>query len=1063
MKLDKTENPVKIIGNEGAETHKVSISASGAGHIISTLINLYADPIGSIVREITSNGVDATREKELKLTGKLALEATDDISYYSTDNNVYVAYKPAEEQFGNQGVIMFTDNGVGISKERLVEKFLNMGESTKRDSNDQIGAFGIGSKSPWAYTDSFYIKTRYNGIETLYLMNFIDGTNPEVTSLFVEDYNKDLKNGTDVIVPLLKKEDAELFEKRINDQLFFFTNVVFSGFENDIKNSSLVTSLIEEDFILFENNNNFDKVVILVGRVMYPMNMTYNGSEFEDLLDQYGIDTYYSGYTLALRCKIEEMQLVPSRESLMYKGKTLDTIYKKLAAVNKYKESFRELLFTDNSQDYLDFVRDISVEKLLDTTYEEFAKEFTDSRDSKIVTPNLDVPLEVLRTIFNIKNRKFPGMFPLMNTELYSRLGRHIILENNNSSSNLSVHTMSKALCKFLNTDEASFMPMLNMAETDFSGNSMNILMNIHEYESVSSAVMEKFVVSKKLKLPEYNPYGSSSKEISRSRKLLNYLLLILAAKEQGEKDLDRYLEGFASELHQNLIAVELRNNNYSPNLTITSNNLGLFAKAGLEEAVSKSVIKDTFYQNVKERLPASIEHHIEAIESHIKKSTYSLKELVITPSLLDNKKCKKLTVYLKNALYGILSSVDYSYYINSYSTFESLEGDDEIKPFLISMNKAGIEEVSEINLYTLQTIYTMCREVYADKLENKVSVHNVECLEGEEPEDTLKRYTKTYSRISGNSTDKLTELLMKEKRKKLTDYADEVISIHKLSSLTSISKAMSDLNTTPIACTYSTPKTISESLATKNTYYFTAKEAWKVFTLVHLNEIRNGVTPRSTYYHSNNLTNFLKISEEAYSKMQETAIYSSTDENKVEFKTLDTYFMENPNYSKLLQDVFIFERLRHLSKEDITEFKELCDADPNFDNSGLLRTMTAINTMQTMKSLGYDFDEDLKVLLKTTNTPEPSILPEVEEQIEHLNACIDMYTSLDRDMKVMAKKFLSIEQSNYVVSEKIDIICLESILTGEIKFPENLQNFLKTYSNPVYTKSPLNVNTIAV
>ena len=51
---------------------------------MDSLINLYSDPIGSIVREITSNCIDANRERDLKIDGKIPMETEDDKSFWST-------------------------------------------------------------------------------------------------------------------------------------------------------------------------------------------------------------------------------------------------------------------------------------------------------------------------------------------------------------------------------------------------------------------------------------------------------------------------------------------------------------------------------------------------------------------------------------------------------------------------------------------------------------------------------------------------------------------------------------------------------------------------------------------------------------------------------------------------------------------------------------------------------------------------------------------------------------------------------------------------------------------
>jgi hypothetical protein len=71
MKLKQQHNVDEVIGVQ--KQHKFKITDGSQAIIMDSLINLYSDPIGSIVREITSNCIDANRERDLKLEGKISL------------------------------------------------------------------------------------------------------------------------------------------------------------------------------------------------------------------------------------------------------------------------------------------------------------------------------------------------------------------------------------------------------------------------------------------------------------------------------------------------------------------------------------------------------------------------------------------------------------------------------------------------------------------------------------------------------------------------------------------------------------------------------------------------------------------------------------------------------------------------------------------------------------------------------------------------------------------------------------------------------------------------------
>jgi len=53
------------------------------------------------------------------------------------------------------------DNGTGLSPDEMTQIYTQYGNSTKTDRNDQIGALGLGSKSPFSYTSSFTWLRKY--------------------------------------------------------------------------------------------------------------------------------------------------------------------------------------------------------------------------------------------------------------------------------------------------------------------------------------------------------------------------------------------------------------------------------------------------------------------------------------------------------------------------------------------------------------------------------------------------------------------------------------------------------------------------------------------------------------------------------------------------------------------------------------------------------------------------------------------------------------------------------------------------------------------------------------
>ena len=114
MIINRDESEVAVLGE--VQKYKVSIDEKNLQHIITILSsNLYSHPMQSFLREIVSNAVDSHVEAGVD----------EPIIITITDNDLSIR-----------------DFGTGISPERFHDVFINIGSSTKRDSNGFIGYFG---------------------------------------------------------------------------------------------------------------------------------------------------------------------------------------------------------------------------------------------------------------------------------------------------------------------------------------------------------------------------------------------------------------------------------------------------------------------------------------------------------------------------------------------------------------------------------------------------------------------------------------------------------------------------------------------------------------------------------------------------------------------------------------------------------------------------------------------------------------------------------------------------------------------------------------------------------
>ena len=216
----------------------------------------YSTPIASTVRELVTNACDSQREKEIALeilSGKKKVEdyyitrhedeykdSNFDRTYYdseylSSDNNrVIVRYK----ENGGTGycdVFSVTDYGVGIGASRL-EGYLELGFSTKRNTAENFGAFGLGAKVPLSTGVDFYtVETAHNG--KLFKMNCFAYKTDFLIGKFTAAGHITLSDGTKVnyintnepnftrISFGVKRHNRTKFVDAVQDQLNYIDNV----------------------------------------------------------------------------------------------------------------------------------------------------------------------------------------------------------------------------------------------------------------------------------------------------------------------------------------------------------------------------------------------------------------------------------------------------------------------------------------------------------------------------------------------------------------------------------------------------------------------------------------------------------------------------------------------------------------------------------------------------------------------------------------------------------------------------------------------------------------------
>jgi hypothetical protein len=259
---------------------------------------IYKDKTGSMVREVSCNAVDSHVQ-----AGKADVP--------------FVIHIPSalEPYFSVQ------DFGLGLSDDSVRQIFTTYFNSTKDNSNDVIGAFGLGSKTPFAYTDTFTVTSVYNGVRIMYAAFLNDDGVPSITEMGREDTADE--NGVTVSVPVDTK-DFQAFRSAVAEQLRFFKvkpKIVNDGsfqFWEPTKDN-----VLEIDNVIL--NKSYNGLFVVQGGVGYPLARSHELSgKISD--KAYRIVDGFEDVGGKIEVPIGQIEVIASREGISYTARTYKAI-----------------------------------------------------------------------------------------------------------------------------------------------------------------------------------------------------------------------------------------------------------------------------------------------------------------------------------------------------------------------------------------------------------------------------------------------------------------------------------------------------------------------------------------------------------------------------------------------------------------------------------------------------------------------------------------------------------------------------------------------------------------
>lgn len=276
---------------------------------------LYSNKELAVVREISSNAFDAMVE-----AGK--------------GQEPFIVTLPLDLD----PTFRVRDFGNSLTDDEVRKIFAGYGISTKRGSNDYVGMLGLGSKSPFSYTDSFTVEAFQGGKKRSYTC-YLDESGLGKVALLSED-DTDEKDGTAVTVSV-RQNDISKFQSEANKFFYYWRNR--PTFEGYIPTFSTVEEIFKGkngDWIIpSKDTYNYHTPVAIMGNVAYPLNST--ALDWTDR--KLSLKTLLT-VGIRLWMDIGDLEVSASRESLQYSKQTQEAIFAKL------EQAHDELVETVNNQ-----------------------------------------------------------------------------------------------------------------------------------------------------------------------------------------------------------------------------------------------------------------------------------------------------------------------------------------------------------------------------------------------------------------------------------------------------------------------------------------------------------------------------------------------------------------------------------------------------------------------------------------------------------------------------------------------------------------------------------------
>lgn len=347
-----------VIHEEQSRVRKSGRFASGAFQIASTgeafkilSDKMYSFKVRAVIRELSTNARDShvaagTMDKPFRVHLPTFSEQYFSIRDYGIGLSIQVFDEdPLENEDATpvfegaySEVAKFVDEHEDSDNLYVLDEAMSLYttyfHSNKIHSNDFIGQLGLGSKSPFAYSDSFEVTVWYNGERRQYQCSIGDNGIPEINYIKQMTTLCDEPSGLEVTIPV-RVGDVNDFMREAKYVYVRFEDIQPDINLDDWQHPAITYSLRGDDgtWGLRENSTpgdlaEYNKQYVIMGNIAYPIDGT-------DVMDYCKSEKarYLLRLPLDLKMPIGSCNIAPSRERLGYDKRTCQSIAARLEEI----------------------------------------------------------------------------------------------------------------------------------------------------------------------------------------------------------------------------------------------------------------------------------------------------------------------------------------------------------------------------------------------------------------------------------------------------------------------------------------------------------------------------------------------------------------------------------------------------------------------------------------------------------------------------------------------------------------------------------------------------------